>query len=166
VAVLCSLDGLGGDILTVVDVLAGLTLLLADGVLLSTGGTLSLELLLSLLLGLLLVDGLDKHVLVLVHVTLGAGVHAMVHVLVDLLGVSIPTEKSTENTGAAHPDELGGHTGVAGTLSASHTLMATLTLGSVPRLRARARVDLHLSAHNKTVLSQLADVLAYEITKL
>ena len=44
-AVLCSLDGLGGDILTVVDVLAGLTLLLADGVLLALIDILFLKLL-------------------------------------------------------------------------------------------------------------------------
>ena len=111
-------------------------------------------------------DGLDKDVLVLVHVTLGTGVHAMVHVLVDLLGVTIPTEQSTENASAAHPDELGRHTGVAGTLPASGTVVATLTHGCLMGLRAGAGMDLHLSAHNKSVLSQLADVLAYEITKL
>jgi hypothetical protein len=161
VAVLCSLDGLGG-LFAVVQVFACLTLLLADSVLLTAGVSLGLELLFSLLLGLLLVDGLDKHVLVLVHVTLGLGVQTMVHVLVDLLGVTIPTEQSTENASAAHPDELTGHTGVASTLPGSHTVVATLALGSVPRLRAGARMDLHLSAHNKSVLSQLADVLAYD----
>jgi len=155
----CSLDGLLGDF-AVVEVLASLTLLLANGVLLTAGVSLGLKLLFSLLLGLLLVDGLDQDVLVLVHVTLGAGVHAMVHVLVDLLGVTIPTEQSTENTSAAHPDELSGHTGVLSSLPGTSALMATLALGSVPRLRAGARVDLDLSTHDETVLRQLADVLA------
>jgi len=112
------------------------------------------------------VDGLNKHVLVLVHVTLGAGVHAMVHVLVDLFGVTIPAEQSTENTETAHPEELSGHTGVLSSLPGTSAGMATLALGSVPRLRAGARVDLDLSTHNETVLRQLADVLAYGITKL
>jgi len=110
------------------------SLLLAGSVLLTTCGSLCLEFGLTLNLSLLFVDGLDEHILVLVLVTLGGGVHAMVHALVNFPGVTILTEKATEDTGAAHPDELSGHTSILSTLSATLTVMATSALSGVPRL--------------------------------
>jgi len=104
------------------------TLLLADSVLFTTSLSLLLELLLTLNFGLLFVDGLDKDVLVLVLVTLGSGIHAMVHSPVDFLGVTIPSKESAENTGAAHPDELRWHTGVLGSLPATVSKMTSFPL--------------------------------------
>jgi hypothetical protein len=49
----------------------------------------------------------------------------VVHVAVNLLLVSIPTEKATEDAEAAHPQNASGHTGVLGTLSLTAALMAT-----------------------------------------
>lgn len=161
----CSLDGLALG-LTLLLELPCESLLLASGVLLTAGGSLLLELLLTLNLSLLLVDGLDKDILVLVLVTLGGGVHAMVHSSVDLARVTIPAEESTEDTGAAHPEEHGWHTGVGSTLSATVAKMATLLLGEMPRLRSGTGVGVDLTAHDKTVLGQLADVLAYNSPEL
>jgi len=152
--------GRGLNLLTLVDGLTLEALLLADNVLRTAGSALSLELLLTLNLSLLLVDGLDKDVLVFVLVTLGGSIHAMVHGPIDFLGFTIPTEKSTEDTEAAHPDELGGHTCVPGTLPSTVSRMATSALGCVPCLRSGTGVDVDLTAHDQTILRQFADVLA------
>jgi len=140
--------------------LSGDTLLLADGVLGTTGFSLGLEFDLSLLLSLLLVDGLDQNVLVLVEVTLGAHVESVVHSPVNFLSVSISAEESTENSLSAHPDKFAGHTGVLGSLSASHSLMAASALGSVPSLAAGSGVDRDLASHDQVVLRKFANVLA------
>jgi len=84
-----SLNGLAFRSLTLLLLGSLHPLLLADGVLLTTGLSLLLELLLTLDLSLLLVDGLDQDILVLVLVTLGSGVHAMVHGLVDFARVAV-----------------------------------------------------------------------------
>jgi hypothetical protein len=106
------------------------------------------------------VDSLDENVLVLVEVTLGSHVKGVVHSAIDFLGVSISTEESTEDSLSAHPDELGRHTGVSGSLSATGTVMATSALGSVPSLCTGSGVDGDLTSHDEVILSQLANVLA------
>jgi len=65
--------------------------------------SLGLELSFTLLVSLILVDGLDEDVLVLVHVTLGSEVHLSVLGRSDLLGLSVLAEESSENSGSAHP---------------------------------------------------------------
>merc|ERR1719507_27096 len=87
-------------------VLVGDSLLLANGVLGSSGLSLSLEILLTDNFSLVLVDLLDENVLVLELVTLGGKVELMVHLAVDLLGLSISLEESTEDTETSHPDDL------------------------------------------------------------
>ena len=83
--------------------LAGNSLLLADGVLVSSGLTLGIELGLTDSLGLGFVNGFNKNVFVLVCVTLGSEVEGVVHVLVNFLLVTVFLEESSQNTGATHP---------------------------------------------------------------
>ena len=131
------LNSLSGGLFFTISSIASLdTLLFTDGVLGTTGFSLGFELDFSLHLSLVLVDGLDEDVLVLVEVTLGSHVEFMVHSTVDLLGITITTEESSENSLSAHPDELRRHTGVSGSLSATGTVMATTSNGSVPSLCA------------------------------
>jgi hypothetical protein len=137
------------------------TLFFSDVVLGASGISLGFEFNFSLLFGLRFVDGLDENVLVLVEVTLGSHVEGVVQSTVDLLGVSITSEKSSEDSLSAHPDELGRHTGVSGSLSATGTSVTSSTDGSVPSLCSGARVDADLTSHDEVVLLQLADVLAY-----
>ena len=139
-------------------VLSGDSLLLANGVLSSSGLSLSLEVLLTDDFSLGFVDLLDQDVLVLELVTLAAKVKSVVHLAVNLLLVTIPTEKATEDTKAAHPDDLLGHTSVPGTLSLTLALMATLALGLSPLLAAGAGVGGHVLSHDQTVLDQLSNV--------
>ena len=105
-------------------VLASDSLLLADGVLGPSGSLLVLELLLADDFGLDLVDGLNQDVLVLELVTLGGEVELVVDLSVDLLGLTVSLEESTEDTGSSHPDDLGWHTSILGTSSATLSVVA------------------------------------------
>lgn len=97
--------------------LLGDSLLLSDGVLESSGLLLLFELLFSDLLLLHLVDGLDEDGLVLELVTLGGEIEVVVDVLGDLLGFSVFSKKSSEDSLSSHPEDFLGHSGVLGTLS-------------------------------------------------
>jgi len=136
------------------------SLVLADGVLCSSGFGLSLEVLLAEDFSLGFVDSFDKHILVLELVTLGGEVKSVIHLAIDLLLLSIPTEQSTEDAKATHPQDLLGHTGVFGTLSLTGTLMATVALGKGPHLCAGARVSSNIFPHDQSVLDELPDILA------
>ena len=83
----------------------------------SSGLSLFLELGLSDFLLLHSVDRLDQNGFVLELVTLGAEVEVMVDILGDLLGLSVLLEKSSEDSLSSHPEDLGRHSGVLGTLS-------------------------------------------------
>lgn len=83
-------------------------------------------------------DSLNENVLVLELVTFGRLIQSVVHVFINLFGFTISPQESTENTRAAHPEELLRHTGIPCTLSATFALMATSSLSSVPCLAARA----------------------------
>ncbi len=77
-------------------------------------------------LSLLAVNVLDQNTLVLALVTLARDVEKVVDVLVDLLRLTVLAEETTENALAAHPQQLGGHTGLTGTASLTGTGVATL----------------------------------------
>jgi hypothetical protein len=71
--------------------------------------------LLSGLLSLGLVDTLHKYPLVLKHITLDLHVHVMIHVLVNLLGLTVLAEQAPQNTHPPHPQNLGGEPSLPGT---------------------------------------------------
>lgn len=79
---------------------------------------------------------------------------------VDLLSLPILDEETTENAHAANPDDLGGKTGLTGTLSLTGTGVATLSLGIMETVDARARVDGLRLADDESILHQLAHMLA------
>lgn len=161
---------LGGDFLfnsgfeTKLGSLAVDSLLLALGILGSTGVTLGINVGIADLFSLELVNGFHKNVLVLELVTLGSEVQLVIDVLVDLLGVSVLLEESTEDTSSAHSEHLDGHTGLAGTLSVTSALMTTLALLGFVSLNTGAGVHRDLASHDKTILKELSDVLACSIT--
>ena len=101
------------------------SLLLDNGVLGASGFGLSFSIGFTDLLSLHLVNGLNEDVLVLELVTLGAQVELVIDVLVDLLGITISLEETSENALAAHPQDLLWHTGVPGTLSVTSAEMTT-----------------------------------------
>ena len=73
------------------------------------------------LFGLHGVDRLQQDALVLELVTLGQHVEGMVNVLVNLLGVTHLSQKTTEDTRTAHPDDLFGKTGIGSTATLTNT---------------------------------------------
>jgi hypothetical protein len=97
---------------------------------------------LALALGLLFVDGLHEVALVFELVALGFEVELVVHVLVDLLGVTVSAEEATENTHAAGPDKLLGHAGLLGSLALTNATVAAKGFHGKAFVRSRAGVHL------------------------
>merc|ERR1719265_1571196 len=87
------------------------------------------ELLFSDLLLFHLVDGLNQHILVLEQVTIGCEIEMMVNILADLFGLSILSQESSENSLSSHPENLGWHSCVGGTLSLTVASVSSLSLG-------------------------------------
>jgi len=107
------------------DGLSMVSLLLLLSSLNSSGLLLLFELLLSDLLVLHLVNALDKNGLVLELVTLSGKVEMMIDILGDLLGLSILLEESSENSLSSHPEDLGRHSSVSGTLSLTSSVVSS-----------------------------------------
>ena len=114
------------------------------------------------LLSLGLVDVLHKDTLVLEDVTLGLHVEDVVKVTVDLAGLTVLAQETTENTLTTHPDDGGGHTGLGGTLTLTGTGVTTSTLGSELLAVTEKRVHGLGLLDDETILDELANVLAYE----
>ena len=79
-------------------------------------------------------------------------------VLVDLAGLSVFPEEATEDTLAAHPLDLGRHTGLSGTLALTGTSVTTFSLRSKEVAGASAGVNSGGLDNDMTVLDQLLDV--------
>lgn len=122
-------------------------------------GLISQELLASLVC-LQLVNVLHKNALVLEHVTLGPQVKAVVHVPVNLLGLPVATEQTTQDPHAAHPGQLLWHTGVGCTLSLTDTHVSSLAACQRVLAAAGPGVDRNRFANDKTILHQFTDLLA------
>lgn len=110
-------------------------------------------------LSLGLVDVLNQSTLVLEGVTLAQLVQAVVKVLVDLAGLTVLDEEPAEDTEAAHPKDLGGHTSIGGTLTLTETGVTTSTLGELKSTSAGTGVHRDGLLDNQTVGNELADSL-------
>lgn len=102
---------------------------------------------------------LNKGALVLEGVTLAGVVQLVVEVLVDLSGSTVLHEKTAENTHAAHPEDLGGHTGVGSSLTLTVSGVTSSTLGVLESAGAAAGVHGLGLLDDETVGNQLADGL-------
>lgn len=133
---------------------------LAVGLVLSTLGIhLLLEQTLTVSLSLGLLDVLDESTLVLESVTLAQVVELVVKVLVDLASGTVADEKTTENTHAAHPEELAGHTSVLGTLALTQTAVSADSAGGVELTGTGAGVHGDGLADDEAIADELADGL-------
>jgi hypothetical protein len=79
---------------------------------------------------------------------------------VDLARLSVLAEQTTENPLATHPEDLGGHAGLRGTLALTGTGVAALALGCVKLAGACAGVDDGRLDDNSAVLDELFNVCA------
>ena len=98
-------------------------------VFLSAGVLLGLQLLGFHLFGLLLEDGLDEDGSVLELVSLGGEVELVVEGAVDLLGLSVLPQQSSEDSLSADPEDLGGHSAFACSSAFSGAGVVALALG-------------------------------------
>lgn len=80
--------------------------------------------------------------------------------LVDLAGLAVLAEETTENAHATEPEDLGGHTGLRGTLALTGTGVTAETLGGGVLTSAGARVDDGGLDNDVAVLEELADTRA------
>ena len=86
--------------------------------------------------------------------------NANLHIFCDLLGISVLSQKTSQNSLSSHPENFLGHSGVSSTLSLTLSLMSALALGLVESLDSGVRVHVHLTSHDQTVLVKLPDVLS------
>jgi hypothetical protein len=103
---------------------------------------------------------LNQSTSVLEGVTLGEVVELVVEVLVDLSLGTVLDEETAEDTEAAHPEDLGWHTGILGTLPLTETSVATSTLGIREDPGAGTGVHGGGLLDDKTVTDELTDSLA------
>jgi hypothetical protein len=85
-------------------------------------------------------------------VTFGSQIELMILVLVDLLGLSVFSEKSSENSLSSHPKNFGGHSGFTGTSSFTGTGVSTSSLFFQVSSGSGARVHNLGLFHDKTIL--------------
>jgi len=103
---------------------------------------------------------LNQSALVLEGVTLAQVVQLVVEVLVDLAGGTVADEQTTEDTHAAHPEDLAGHTGILGTLALTQTAVTTDAAGRGELTGAGTRVHGDGLADDEAIANELADGLA------
>jgi outer membrane receptor protein involved in Fe transport len=103
---------------------------------------------------------LNQGALVLEGVTLAAVVQLVVQVLVDLAASTVLDEETAEDTQAAHPEDLLGHTGIGGTLALSVAAVAALSAGKIELAGPRSRVHRHGLADDEAIGNELSDGLA------
>ena len=75
------------------------------------------------------------------HGTLGMAVKEVVQLLIDLLLLAVLPQQTSQHTLASHPQDLGRHARLAGSLALSGAHVATLTLGI--QVLAHARAGMH-----------------------
>lgn len=78
---------------------------------------------------------------------------------VDLAGLAVLAQEATEDALPPHPEDLGGHAGLGGTLALTGTGVATLGLGGLVLAGADTRVDDLGLDDDVAVLLEAADVL-------
>ena len=103
---------------------------------------------------------LNEGTLVLEGVTLAGVVQLVVQVLVDLAAGTVLDQKTAEDTEAAHPEDLLGHTSIGGTLALTETTVTTKAAGGVQLTGARSRVHGDGLADDEAIADELADGLA------
>ena len=91
--------------------------------------------------------------------TLGLHVQVVIQVAIDFLGFPVAFQQTTEDTHAANPKELLGHTGVSSTLPLTKTRVTAFTASFSVLANTSSGVDSHRLLDDQTILDQLTDVL-------
>ena len=115
-------------------------------------------LVLSLGLGLLGDNSLDKNLLVLVDVTLGKQVKLLIHLALELSLGSVLFEESSESPLSSDPDNLGWHSSIGASPSLSDSHVSSLSLLGESFEGSESGVDFDISLSDKSVLDEGSDV--------
>merc|ERR1719260_183014 len=105
-------------------------------------------------------DMLHQDTLVLEGVTLCLQVQLVVQVAINLLSFPVSLEEPPEDTHSHDPHGLLGGSGILGTHSLTKASVPALPARLVVLAHARPGVDSYRLLDNKTILDELADVLA------
>jgi len=117
------------------------------------------QILLSCLFGLGLVDVVHQDSFVFEDVTLGFHVQGVVEMPVDLASLTVLSQQPTQDTLTSHPKDLGGHTGLSGTLSLTRASVTSLGLGGMHGTCACTRVNGDGPLEDESILVEFADGL-------
>lgn len=93
-------------------------------------------------------------------VTLAAVVQLVVEVLVDLAAGTVLDQKTAEDSEAAHPEDLAGHTGIGSTLALTVATVSALSSGEVQLAGARSGVLGDGLSDDEAIGDELSDGLA------
>lgn len=93
-------------------------------------------------------------------VTLAQVVQFVVEVLVDLSRSAVLHEETAEDTHAAHPEDLAGHTGVGSTLSLTVATVSALSSGKVQLAGTASRVHGDRLSDDEAIGDELSNRLA------
>lgn len=103
---------------------------------------------------------LNKSTLVLECVTLAQVVELVVEVLVDLAAGTVLDQEASEDSQAAHPEDLGGHTSIGSTLSLTETTVSAFSSGKVQLASSGSRVHRDRLSDDEAIGNELSDGLA------
>jgi len=84
----------------------------------------------------------------------------VIDIFSDLLGFPVLFEESSEDSLPSHPEDLGWHSGVLGSLPLTVAGVSALPLGLVVSSDSGSGVHVHLSPHDEAILIELFDVLS------
>jgi len=104
---------------------------------------------------------LNEGTLVLEGVTLGEVVQLVVKMLIDLASSSVLDQQTTKDTESSHPEDLGRHTGISGTLSLTEAGVASSLAGLVEETGSRPRVHVVWLLDDQAIGDEPADGLAF-----
>jgi len=90
-------------------------------------------------------------------VTFAGKVELVVLVLVNLFGFSVFSEEVSEHSLSAHPEDLAGHSGLAGTFALTGAGVATSSFLFQVSSGSRTGVHLHGFLHDETVFDQFTN---------
>lgn len=95
--------------------------------------------------------------LILKDVSLDLEVEVVVHVLINLAGITVLAQHATEDTHATHPDHTARHTGFTGTTAFADTRVTSLALGLGDLTDTGSRVNLLGFLKDQPVLDKFAN---------
>ena len=81
---------------------------------------------------------------------------------IDLFSLSVLSQESSQHSLSAHPEDLAGHSALAGTSSFTHSGVATSSLFLQISSGSGSGVDFHGLLHDETILSKFSNASSWD----